>query len=505
MRNSSLLVEEVFSCIDNIGDVTLESEMNTLSSLIDSYDKAMMIMENYDGDIVDGFAIFQEAEESAVQSGEPSDDNSADAKKNKSFLYKALHFIPNLIKALIQFIKKAWNNDIAPAVEKGVDNIKDIPEKTKDLVDTIMGKDSEWIKSNAAKLGITAGAALTIAGIVGQITGVNNKILDATKGWWGKVKGFFKKCINRTPKLRMEWGKNVCITNLNLKAISDILGKETKDVLDSLASLSPDSSSDQINKIANAAATKIAAIKDTEIILNEERAFSFTEIPELFKNVNEHISSITDAASNAVKKLEALNEKLTANNSDPANVGTSINTLLTNLRDLSASILPTSTTFFKSFGESFNAQLDNISKVSAAVANSENEGEQTSETESDANESAESTSTGETEESTDEGNVTEDKSEEPSTEEGSTSANASEQNSSENISKARDEYKAWGKSYRSKHNGGAPSKKEKKDKRQELATKYNVDFEHVHEYMDEDIDDDDDVITESVSNGWYSR
>ena len=376
MENNTILTDEIFSSIDSINDIMMESEMNVLSSLIDSYDKAMMIMENYSGEDMESFSIFQEAEESAVQSGDPKSNNSADAKKgkNESFFKKALMFIPRLIGHLIAFLKKVWNNDIAPAIENGIDTIKDIPATTKDLFDEVTGKkDKEEMKKVLIASGISLGAAGICIGIINQYIGVNKSYIEAIGGWWEKVKAFFVKCTNRKPSLKMEWGKNICSTNINMKAVEAVLGAETKSILDQLAKLSPTASTEQIVNISKTAGEKITTIKDTEIILNEEHGYSFTEIPGLFKNINDHIKGITDSGSNAVKNLEQLLLKHTGKDGISPEATSAINKLLLELRNLTATIIPGTTTFIKSFGESFEKQTKLAEEFNKAMTNVEND------------------------------------------------------------------------------------------------------------------------------------
>lgn len=46
--------------IDEISDIVLESEYDVLNSMFDAYEKALIILEEYDGDDLDSFQLFQE-------------------------------------------------------------------------------------------------------------------------------------------------------------------------------------------------------------------------------------------------------------------------------------------------------------------------------------------------------------------------------------------------------------------------------------------------------------
>ena len=58
-----MLTNEILSSIDNIDDCVMEAEMNVLTAMINEYDKAIMIMENYNGNDYSSFDIFMEADE----------------------------------------------------------------------------------------------------------------------------------------------------------------------------------------------------------------------------------------------------------------------------------------------------------------------------------------------------------------------------------------------------------------------------------------------------------
>ena len=55
-----MLTNEILSSIDNIDECVMEAEMNVISAMINEYDKAIMIMENYNGNDYSSFDIFME-------------------------------------------------------------------------------------------------------------------------------------------------------------------------------------------------------------------------------------------------------------------------------------------------------------------------------------------------------------------------------------------------------------------------------------------------------------
>ena len=57
-----MIISEVLDAIDNINSITIESEIDTCKSLLSSYDKMSLLEEYYEGDDINGFKIFQEAQ-----------------------------------------------------------------------------------------------------------------------------------------------------------------------------------------------------------------------------------------------------------------------------------------------------------------------------------------------------------------------------------------------------------------------------------------------------------
>lgn len=98
--------DDVLSSIDDIDDVVLESEFSVLNAMLDSYNKATIIMENYNGDAIDSFSIFQE--EGIL--------DEATGKKSEALITRILAFIPRLIMAIgKRLIGCSKNEDIKEA------------------------------------------------------------------------------------------------------------------------------------------------------------------------------------------------------------------------------------------------------------------------------------------------------------------------------------------------------------------------------------------------------
>lgn len=172
---------EVLDSIDSMNEIVQESEFNVISSLLTQLDKASTILEFYNGseNELDMFAIYQEADEatgstessgSAVNSGEPSGQVNAELGKKKNIFSKIWQFIKNIFKSIGDFIKKCWNGKVVPAATT-------VSEKTEDVIEQVIGKDESWIKEHAAELGI---AAVNIATFVALVKLVPEILKDST-------------------------------------------------------------------------------------------------------------------------------------------------------------------------------------------------------------------------------------------------------------------------------------------------------------------------------------
>lgn len=165
MNNTSTRTE-ILEALDNVENVTMESSFDVMFTMADSYDKAAVILENYNGSDINSFAIFQEDGENntAVQQGNASGNTNAEAKKESVF-YKILMFIPRLLQQLGRFIAKTWNGvttDVKEASSNG-----GLSEKVSSIFDKILGKDENWVKEHAVELGLSGAglaAAITLVG-----------------------------------------------------------------------------------------------------------------------------------------------------------------------------------------------------------------------------------------------------------------------------------------------------------------------------------------------------
>ena len=155
------MIQEILNSIDQIDDITTEYTVSTMNSMIDSYEKSTLILENYEGDDLSSFSIFQE--------GEIMDDVKKQGK-GQSTLMKILSFIPRLIKAIFHKIKKAIGKGETPAAVNK--ELQKAPKEVKKALPILFDnkKDKKSKVSMIKKILIGAGAvgAVAAAAVVGK-------------------------------------------------------------------------------------------------------------------------------------------------------------------------------------------------------------------------------------------------------------------------------------------------------------------------------------------------
>ena len=141
---------QILDAIDDINIITAECEYNTICEMYNSYDKASMILEYYEGEDVSSFGVFQE---SSV-----SDKMKKSGAKYNTFM-KIITFIPRLIKALFQTITEKFKK-IKPSKE-----LQKAPKEVKEKLTTVFDKKKDKKKriATVASLILGAGAVHTVA------------------------------------------------------------------------------------------------------------------------------------------------------------------------------------------------------------------------------------------------------------------------------------------------------------------------------------------------------
>ena len=145
---------QILDAIDDINLITSECEYNTICEMYNSYDKAAMILEYYEGEDVSSFNVFDDTH-SFYQEGSVSDKMKKSGAKYNT-LMKILTFIPRLIKALFETISEKLKKT-KPSKE-----LQQSPKETKEAFVEIFDKKKDKKKRIAAILKV-----LGVAGVVG--------------------------------------------------------------------------------------------------------------------------------------------------------------------------------------------------------------------------------------------------------------------------------------------------------------------------------------------------
>ena len=145
-------IEEMLSYINDIDDTIMEYELEVTNALVDSYQKALTIMENYNGDSITDFSIFQEG--FILEADENDKSNftfrQTDADGNKESIVKSvLYAIPRLIKFLIDCIKKKMNKNSVEKLENNVAAINDMTDGEKEICDNAIANASTTVNTNS--------------------------------------------------------------------------------------------------------------------------------------------------------------------------------------------------------------------------------------------------------------------------------------------------------------------------------------------------------------------
>lgn len=143
-----MIRDEVLKSIDSIDESCIDSEMAVMEAMIADFEKYSMIMENYDGDVDQYDSIFQE--------GKVLDKVKKEGKKDSNKLVTVLMFIPRLIKALVDVLKKKFKDaDIGDKIKeagKKLNKEKDKEAKVKEINNEFDGKAECYIDEKTGKI-----------------------------------------------------------------------------------------------------------------------------------------------------------------------------------------------------------------------------------------------------------------------------------------------------------------------------------------------------------------
>lgn len=212
------MIQEILNSIDQIDDITTEYTVNAMNSMIDSYEKSTLILENYEGDDLSSFSIFQE--------GEIMDDVKKQGK-GQSTLMKILSFIPRLIKAIFHKIKKAIGKGETPAaVNKELQKApKEVKKALSILFDNKKDKKSKVSMIKKILIGTATVGAVATAAVVGKKTMSKSKSDDDSSSSTNKVTEALTKLKNAL-KIRTKTKKKLEEAEQELQQSEEKLSKK---------------------------------------------------------------------------------------------------------------------------------------------------------------------------------------------------------------------------------------------------------------------------------------
>lgn len=206
MRNDSF-INECVSSITELESVTMESQMDVLCSTIDAYDKMSTIYEEATNG-TDQFMIYSESYEYFEESEKTFGDKFKEHFDEGNVIKSILMFPINLIKMLINQIKKLFNHKEMTRAEKVGEFFKSNGGKIKEFC----GKLWDFISDPENK------GPITICGIVvsaATIAVFREKIMEIGKKFFGNVK-----------ELVYNKGVTTFFHKFDEKELTEILGKE---------------------------------------------------------------------------------------------------------------------------------------------------------------------------------------------------------------------------------------------------------------------------------------
>lgn len=304
MTNNVNLVDEILSSIDEVESLTMESSVDVIGSMIDSYDKMFTIQENYTGDDIDDVLT------SFYQEGQIMDEVKAKGA-NDGTIKKILMFLPRLLAAIVHAIKKAWNGGkSSKEASSALDKIKDAGSDVKSFIASVLSADSPEKIVGLVVGGITISAAT--AGIIfGIKKGIFDKLGNAIKAVVAKIKYFMhsKMVTGDVPTTVDESSIRYTASNdswtlpVDLDAIAQCY-TIPKGAIENLSRISPISSSsaDVYKKYLD----EFTKVRKLDILSKSGKTYTFDQLNAKMKEIGTTIDEILETSDKAVTNINKL-------------------------------------------------------------------------------------------------------------------------------------------------------------------------------------------------------
>ena len=248
-------IEEMLSYINDIDDTIIEYELEVTNALVDSYQKALTIMENYNGDSITDFSIFQEG--FILEADENDKSNftfrQTDADGNKESIVKSvLYAIPRLIKFLIDCIKKKMNKNSVEKLENNVTAINDMTDGEKEICDNAIANASTTVNTNSQESSNNNNEdSFNKKGIIDILHGIDKERRNSAR--IRKVGKFVAKTAAIAGAGAIAYNQRDNIANVTKKGVNKVKDKAVNAVNDKIRQVS--------DKITNAVQPAVDALE----------------------------------------------------------------------------------------------------------------------------------------------------------------------------------------------------------------------------------------------------
>ncbi len=310
--------------------VVMESELDVVGSIVDAYDKLASIYENTEDDVdifmsrsyLESYSYFEESNKTFGEKFKERFDEG-------SVLQSIIKFIPNLVRLIIDSIKKIFDKKKGISAEKAVDFMSNAAGKVKKAA-TKLWEAIDLDKDNTGKIVAISVAGFTIpAAVVFGFTKKGREIVKMlansfVKFWTGSVPAFFSRKINdKTIPDAKKIGKidyietaegNKYTTHVNLGDIYKFFNEPIA-VIQELARIQK--IDDRSLETINACSEKISAARKINIVTMTRNEYGEEEIIDLIGKINDAIARMQNISSSALNNITNLANSYSGKQQNP--------------------------------------------------------------------------------------------------------------------------------------------------------------------------------------------
>ena len=317
-RNDSF-ISECYSSINEMESVVMESELDVVGSIVDAYDKLASIYDNAEDDVdifmsrsyLESYSYFEESNKTFGEKFKERFDEG-------SVLQSIIKFIPNLVRLIIDSIKKIFNKKKGMSVEKAANFMSNAAGQVKKAA-TKLWEAIDLDKDNTGKIVAISVAGFTIpAAVVFGFTKKGREIVKMlansfVKFWTGSVPAFFSRKINdKTIPDAKKIGKidyietaegNKYTTHVNLGDIYKFFNEPIA-VIQELARIQK--IDEHSLETINACSEKISAARKINVVTMTRNEYGEEEIINLIEKINDAIARMQSISSSALNNITNL-------------------------------------------------------------------------------------------------------------------------------------------------------------------------------------------------------